>query len=172
MTRLTSTVAFLACLALACAPASARSGRQSESTAHLYAVALEATLKQMAQEWGAIDDSDRGERIRTDYRNVVVMKDRFTPDGLPLRVGSAHVEYLDHDGLVQRAKQLRKPFAILEGAPIAVDGSALVVTYRVLWVTVSKGMLSLALSDFGSVYFRYDCDAGRFLVERVQLGGI
>jgi len=153
---------------LFCVPATAYSG----STENLYVIALEASLKQMSLEWGTIDDSLSGDRVRTDYLNVVVKIDRVIPNGLPARVGRSRVEYLDHDGLVQRAKQVRKPFAILEGMPMTVEGSTLVVTYRTQWVTFERGMLHLGLSDWSKVYFRFDCQGNRFVADRVQLGGI
>ncbi len=168
MLRLTSFVVLLLSLSLSCAPATA----QSDSTEDLYVIALEASLMQMAHEWGTIDDSNAGKRVRTDYRSVVVKIDQVIPSGLPVQVGSSQVEYLDHDELVQRAKRLRRPFAILEGVPMTVEGSTPVVTYRQLWVTFRKGMLHLGLSAWSKVYFRFDCQGNRFVVDRVQLGGI
>ena len=168
MTRLASYLALFLCFATPYVSATA----QSTSTADLHVIALEASLKQMASDWGAIDDGNGGKRVRTDYRNVVVMKDRFTPDGMPAQIGASHVDYLDHDGLVQKAKRLRKPFSILEMVPMVVEGAAVVVTYRVHWVTFSKGRLNLDISDWSKVYFRFDCSNHRFVVDRVDLGGI
>ena len=92
-------VAFLAFNAVS---VSAQSEPSKNAENNLYSVALKTSILQMEKDWGHIDDSVRGEEIRTDYRHMIVEKDSLITNGLPAQFDNHLVEYLDHEGLVAR----------------------------------------------------------------------
>jgi hypothetical protein len=124
----------------------------------------------MEEEWGHMDASFDG-RIRTDYRHMLVQKDAIITDGLPTRFGNYAVEYLETAAVTDRCNRLKRPFAILRIGPVQNEGAQLKVVASVYWASVEKRRLHLALSDWSSVEFRYDCDQQRFVVTAVKLGG-
>jgi hypothetical protein len=147
-------------------------GQIPEKKDNLYSVALFASVSEMEKSWGHIDDSDGGSRIRTDYRHVLVEKNPEITDGLPSQQGDYRVEYLDSRDRVDKYGKLGKEFAILRIRPMQSDGSILRIQVSVSWVTYKKHRVSLAISDWSDVEFRYDCDNHKFVVSSVKLGGI
>jgi len=139
---------------------------------NLYFLALKTSILQMEKEWGHIDDSVRGEDIRTDYRHMIVEKDSLLTDGLPAQFDNHSVEYLDHEGLVERYRRLGKSYLTLVIRPIQNEGPKLKVAVVGYWVSYKKHRLALGLSDWSDVEFRYDCDQQQFVVSSVKLGGI
>src|SRR5215467_533830 len=162
-------VAFLAFNAVS---VSAQSEPSKNAENNLYSVALKTSILQMEKDWGHIDDSVRGEEIRTDYRHMIVEKDSLITDGLPAEFDDHSVEYLDHEGLVARYRKLGKSYATLVIRPIQNEGAMLKVAVVVYWVSYKKHRLALGLSDWSNVEFRYDCDQQQFVVSSVKLGGI
>ena len=139
---------------------------------NLYYRALLASLDKMAKTWGNGDDSVRGSRIPTDYHNMIVEKNREITEGLPSQLGEYRVEYLDSQGLIDRYRKLRKPFAILVSHPLKNDDSRLEVSFTVHWFSYGKGQSLYAFSDWSNVYFRYDCEKREYVIDEVNLGGI
>ena len=139
---------------------------------NLYYRALFASLDKMAKSRGNGDDSVRGSRVRTDYHNMIVEKNRDITEGLPSQLGKYRVEYLDSQGLVGRYRKLRKPFAILVTRPLQNDGERLKITFTVYWFSYGKGSLNYGVSDWSNVYFRFDCEKREYLIDEVKLGGI
>jgi len=165
-------VLLAACLTFVTIPVFAQTLASQTSDNNLYSLALKASILQMEKEYGHIDDSVGGESIRTDYRHMTVEKEPVVTDGLPTEFDDHFVEYLDHQGLVERYKKLGKPYAVLVIQPIQNEGTALKIAVVVYWVSYKKHRLQLALSDWSNVEFRYDCDKQRFVVSLVKLGGI
>lgn len=139
---------------------------------NLYSLALAASVIQMEKEWGYIDDGNHGSRMRTDYRHVRVRKNPAITDDLPADFGDRHAEYLDDQSLIERYKTQRKEFAVLEVHPMRNVGSELKIQISVSWVSLQKGRLILAFSDWSDVEFRYDCEKQAFAISTVTLGGI
>jgi hypothetical protein len=139
---------------------------------NLYYKALFASLEKMQAEWGKIDDSLIGSRVRTDYQNMIVEKNREITEGLPSKLGEYRVEYLDSQGLINKYKKWRKPFAILIAHPMINEGSHLKISFTVHWFNYDKGRSLYELSDWSNVYFRFDCEKREYVIDEVKLGGI
>jgi hypothetical protein len=139
---------------------------------NLYAIALEASLIQMEKAWGYMDQSSDGSRIQTDYRHVIVEKNPALTNDLPSSFADRAVEYLDHKGLIDRCKKLKKPFAVLKINPMRNEGDKLVINISVSWVMFRKGGLWFEISDWSNVEFNYDCEQRAFVRASVKLGGI
>jgi hypothetical protein len=139
---------------------------------NLYYRALFASLDKMNKEWGNIDASIEGRQIRTDYHNMIVLRNRDITEGLPSQVGNYRVQYLDSQELIDKYKKLRKEFAILVSYPMVNDKERLEITFNVYWISYEKRNLSFALSDWSKVYFRYDCEKREYVIDEVKLGGI
>jgi hypothetical protein len=165
-------VPLLACIAFITISVSAQSRLSQRSENDLYSIALKTSILQMEKEWGQIDDTVLGTRIRTDYRHVIVEKAPLITDGLPTEFGNHAVEYLDNQGLVERYRTLGKSYATLVIQPIQNEGATLKIAVVVYWVSDKKHRLQLALSDWSDVEFHYDCDTQQFVVSSVKLGGI
>lgn len=131
---------------------------------NLYALALEASITKMRNEWGHISG--------TDYHHVVVEKDPVTTDELPSRFGDSSVEYLDTNSLIERYKRVKKPFDVLRIFPIRNDADKLLVNISVYEFSYRKHRLLFGLSDWSNVEFRYDCEQRRFIATSVKLGGV
>lgn len=144
----------------------------SASRDNLYSAALFASIAEMDKSWGHIDDSNGGEMLRTDYHYMTVERNPDITNGLPSRLGDYRVSYLDSDEQVARYKKVRKSFSILRIHPIQNDGPRLQVQVSVYYVSYHRGRLGLALSDWSKVEFRYDCQAQKYVVSTVRLGGI
>jgi hypothetical protein len=144
----------------------------SASKDTLYATALAAGVAQMQKQWRYIDDGDQGSRIRTDYQHLIVRKNPEITDDLPSESDDVHFEYLDDPSLLARYGKLKKSFSILEVHPIHDNGSTLRVHISENWVESHNGRLWIAISDWASVEFRYDCEQHAFVVSDVKLGGI
>jgi hypothetical protein len=138
----------------------------------LYSTALFASIAEMEKSWGNIDDSDSGQRVRTDYRNVLVEKDAELTDRLPSQLGDHRVEYLDNQDLIARYKKLRKEFAVLRIHPAQNVGTELEIQVSVSWFRYRRGKIMFAVSDWSDVTFRYDCEKQAFAISAVKLGGI
>ena len=149
-----------------------RGSATPRGSANLYERALAASIEEMARAYGHIDDSYGGEFIRTDYRHLVVEKNEVITDDFARLLGEREVEYLDHRDLVTRARHLRKPFAILVGRPMVNEGSWLVIIFEKPRVSYKRGTLRYAMSDWSTVYIRYECDpVNDFIIDHVTLGG-
>ena len=131
---------------------------------NLYYRALFASLEKMDREWGKIG--------RTDYRNMIVETNREITEGLPSQLGEYRVQYLHSQGLIDRYKKLRKPFAILITHPMKNNEGRLEISFTVHWFSYGKGQSLYALSDWSTVYFRFDCEKRDYVIDEVKLGGI
>ena len=166
------TVLLVAFVALVAVSVSAQSEPSKNAENNLYSLALKTSILQMEKDWGHIDDSVRGEEIRTDYRHMIVEKDSLITDGLPAEFDNHSVEYLDHEGLMARCRKLGKSYATVVIRPIKNEGPTLKVAVVVYGASYKKHRLQLGLSDWSDVEFRYDCDQQKFVVSSVKLGGI
>ena len=138
---------------------------------NLYAVALEASIFQMEKDWSHLDDSFDN-RQRTDYRRMIVEKDPVLTDNLPTGFQDHSVEYLDDHELVTRYKKLRKRFAILRIFPMQNDGTRLRIHVSLRWFSHRNGRTMREIDSWSDVWFKYDCQRERFVVDSVKLGGI
>lgn len=142
---------------------------------NLYSVALAASMDKMEQAWSHIDDSNCGfdcDRIRTNYRRVIVEKNPGITDNLPTQFGAHRVEYLDSEGLIDRYKKLRKEFTILRVNRIVYEDGHFEITIGQPWFSYKKRVSYYAISDWSTVLFRYDCNEKAFVIDDVKLGGI
>jgi hypothetical protein len=165
---------LILCVFLILLSSSAFSQEKSKPTVedNLYYRALFASVDKMNKDWGNINASVEGRQIRTDYHNMIVLKNRDITEGLPSQYGEYRVEYLDEQGLIDKYKKLRKEFAILVAYPMVNDKERLEITFNVYWISYGKHNLSFALSDWSKVYFRYDCEKREYVIDEVKLGGI
>jgi hypothetical protein len=166
------TVLLAACVTFVTVPIFAQSTESRPNDNNLYSLALKTSILQMEKEYGQIDDSVMGERMRTDYRHVIVQGDLLITKGLPTEFDNHVIEYVDSDGLRERYRKLRKSYSVLVIRPMRNEGKALKVEVFVYWVSSEKGRLQLGLSDWSDVEFHYDCDKQQFVVGSVKLGGI
>ena len=150
----------------------AQSNQSETHEDSLYSIALQKSILKMEKEYGNIDDSVLGERMRTDYRHMVVEKDPLTTEGLPTEFENHFVEYLDNKALIERYDKLGKPYAVLAIHPMQNEGKTLKIGVVVYWVSYKKRRLQLGLSDWSNVEFQYDCDKQQFVISSVKLGGI
>jgi hypothetical protein len=139
---------------------------------NLYSKALFASISEMDKSWSHIDNSNGGSGIRTDYHHLLVEKDVEVTDGLPTQMGDYHVEYLDHQALIDRYKKLRKEFPVLRIHPIQSDGTRLKIQVSVSYFSYKKQRLLFGFSDWSDVEFGYDCEKQKYIVSSVKLGGI
>ena len=139
---------------------------------NLYSVALFTSVAEMEKEWGYIDDGDRGNRIRTDYRRALVQKNPEITGHLPSAAGDYHVEFFDERALIESYKSKKKEFSVLEIHPMRNEGKKLKIQVSVSWVKYEKEKLILEFSDWSDVEFRYDCEEQKYVVSAVKLGGI
>jgi hypothetical protein len=82
---------------------------------------------------------------------------------------SIYTVTIDSAGLVDRYRKVKKQFQF-EGTSRPVEGER-VVSYTLHWVS-KKSNLVIGLSDWSDVYFRYDREKAKWLVDEVVLGGI
>ncbi len=139
---------------------------------NIYAVSLKVGIEEMKKQWDQIDDSMGGERVRTDYKDVIVQQDTFITGHLPSMLGDSRIQYLDHDQLIARFKKLKKCFSSLVIQPAEIDNDRIKVTVTVYWISYKKRMLQCALSDWSTAYFRFDCNERKYVFDKVELGGI
>jgi hypothetical protein len=166
---------FIICLfgLLAVSDEFVQANKKSENEINIYQIALLASLDEISKLVGDIDDSNYGKRIRTDFNNIIMMKNPEITNDLPEKLGEHHIEYLDSQQLIERFKRTKKKFSILEASPAQAKGSRIVITFSLKWVSYDykKKKLSLAWSDWSNAYFRFDCDQKIFVLDEVKLGG-
>jgi hypothetical protein len=150
----------------------AQSNRSETNDESLYSLALKTSILQMEKDYERIDDAVGGERMRTDYRHMIVERDDLITKGLPTEFEDHFVEYLDNQELIQRSNKLGKPYATLVIRPVKNEGKILKIDVVVYWVSYKKHRLQLALSDWSNVEFQYDCERQKFIVSSVKLDGI
>jgi hypothetical protein len=136
----------------------------------LYFVALFASLEKMAKEWGHFN-VDSKTRVPTDYRRMVVERDEITSH-FPASFGIYNLSYLDSAGLIDRYRKVKKEFSILKAHPAQVEGERVKISYTLHWVSYRKRNLQIGLSDWSDVFFRYDREKAKWLIDEVVLGGI
>jgi hypothetical protein len=167
MSATTSRTAFFLISVLGITPALS----QEKSEPSLYSIALVAGVAEMKRQWGYIDDSYGG-RLRTDYHRMIVRKNSEITDDLPLESGEFQFEYLDDESLLGRYRSVKKEFSILEVHPIHNSGTTLKISIAQSWVKSEHGRLSIGISDWADVEFRYDCQQRAYVISAVKLGGI
>jgi hypothetical protein len=126
----------------------------------------------MEKSYGHIDDSVHGSQIRTNYLHMLVMKDPEITQGLPTQFGDHQIEYLDKQAVIAKCRTLGKEFSILEIHPMHSDGHTLRIQVSESWASYHKGRLTLAVSDWSDVEFRFDPEKQSFVIASVKLGGI
>jgi hypothetical protein len=161
--RRCATLVLLLCFAST--SASPQTAQPSPTKDNLYAIALFASLAEMQKDYGHMRDA-------IDYRHAFVEKNPELIDGLSTEQGDYRVEYLDREGQIGKYKELQKEFPIFEIQPAKIAGAKLTITVSVSYVSVKKGRLMLAVSDWSDVEFRYDCEQQKYVVSSVKLGGI
>jgi hypothetical protein len=137
----------------------------------LYATALIASITEMEKQWGNLDDSN-GDRIRTDYKHMIVEENPDLTDGLPTEFGPNRVDYLSDRALIGRYKAQKKKFLILVIHPIKTDGSLLTIGISMHWVSYRKGRLLFEIEGGSEVTSALNCGSETYKVSSVKLSGI
>ena len=138
---------------------------------NLYAQALFASIAKMKAAWGT-QSNQNPNQLPTNYDRMIVEKQPELTDKLPERMGEIQVEYLDRQGLIERAQKLKKAYLILVGHPMTIEGKRLKISFTTHWIGYGKRRLLYGLSDWSNVYFRYDCRQEKYVLDEVRLGGI
>jgi len=146
-------------------------GKPNNDELNLYAQALFASIAKMKTSWGAFNDKSL-DRAPTNYDRMIVEKQAELTDNLPGHIGEARIEYLDRQGLIERAQKLKKAYLILVGHPMITEGIRVKISFTTHWVTYGKRRLTYAVSDRSNVYFRYDCQQEKYVLDEVSLDGI
>lgn len=170
MRAMTRSVVFGLLLIPYCVPACPQ-GNTPAKEDNLYSQALFASIAQMDKSWGHIDDSYGG-RLRTDYHHVRVRKDPRITDALPSEVNGYQVEYLDFQAIADKYKALKRGFSVLELSPMQNNGAELKINITVSYVEFRKGKMLFAVSDWSNVTFDYDPEVQKFVISKLELGGI
>ncbi len=147
-------------------------GNISKVENNLYCRALFASLEKMDRDWGKFTSTAQSNRVPTNYHKMIVEKNPHITEGLPARLGDYQVEYLEPKELIERYKRLRKEYAILIAAPMINEEERLKIRFIVYWISYKKGRLMYALSEWSEVYFRYECESRKYVIDEVKLGGI
>jgi hypothetical protein len=138
----------------------------------IYSEALVQAARQMQREWGDLQDSALDPRTFSDYRHVLVCRDASVRADFPENDGKRRFEYLDSRELLARRKKASKAFSVLIVNPARLDGTRIKVVVEQRWVDQNHGRIVLAVSDWGAVFFRFDCATREFVFDEVKLGGI
>lgn len=153
-------------------------GNKTVDEHNLYSKSLFASLKKFAEldetlrSRGAFIGNDCGDRLCADYRNMIVERHREITDGLPSQLRDYRVEYLDAQGLIDRYRKLRKELPILIAHPMETERERVKISFTLHWFSYKKQSMTYAISDWSTVYFRYDCEKREYVIDEVKLGGI
>jgi hypothetical protein len=130
----------------------------------IYAKALFASLEKMDAQWGKIGT--------VNYKDMVVQTEFEITEGLPVEHKDYRASYLDLDGLINRYKEKKREIPLLIGHPARTEGERLVVSYTLHYFSIKNNIAEYSLSDWSTVYFRFDCGKKEFVIDEVVLGGI
>ena len=117
------TVQLAAVIVLVTVLAPAQSSQSETLENNLYSLALKTSIFQMEKEYGHIDDSVFGERMRTDYRHMIVEEDPLITKGLPTEFDNHSVEYLDSQARLENATGSGQVYAALVIRPMQNEGT-------------------------------------------------
>ena len=129
-----------------------------------YSKALFAILEKMNADWGKIGDSD--------YKHVIVEKYFEITDSMPTQKGEYNVEYLDRDGLIRRYKERKEKLRLFVAHPAEIDDKGIHINFTVHYFSSKGNAVTYEVSDSGEAFFRYDCEKGEFVIDKVTLSGI
>ena len=79
-------VLLAACVTFVTVSISAQSNQSRPNDNNLYSLAMKTSVLLMEKEYGQSDDSVMGERMRTDYRHMIVQEDPLITKGASDRV--------------------------------------------------------------------------------------
>jgi len=136
----------------------------------IYATALIEASNQMRREWG--NQQGWSSQAQPDYEHLLVAKDESVRADYPEMIEGRHFEYLTSAMLLARRKAATKDFPVLIVHPATIEGGRVEVVVFQDWAGIRKGHLTLGISDWASVFFRFDCDKSEFRFDEVKLGGI
>jgi hypothetical protein len=151
--------------------ASAASGQgPSSTTLDIYSTSLIEASKQMEKEWG----HQRGSETQAplDYKHVLVSKGQSVQAEYPETLEGRRFQYLTDPELLARRKAAKRDFAVLIVNPAIVEKGRVKVVVSQDWIGIDHGRLAFGVSDWGAVFFRFDCGTGDFKLDEVKLGGI
>lgn len=148
-----------------------QSERTNNDESNLYSQALFASVAKMKTDWGNQTD-ESSNRVQINYDRMIVEKQSELTDKLPVQIGEIQIEYLDRQGLIERAQKLKKAYLILVGHPMKTEGKRVKITFTTHWITYGKRRITYSLSDWSNVYFRYDCQQEKYVLDEIRLGGI
>jgi len=149
-----------------------QANKSSNVFGNLYSHALYAGLKTMDKKWGHFKGYHDTTRIQIDYHNIVVEVDPDITDNIPSQLDKTKIEFLDHQALIARSKNLQKDFPVIKIHPIQNNKSILYITLNLYWVSFHNDLLNYALSDWCKVVFSFDCNKHKFIITKTELGAI
>ena len=150
------------------APATARQPPQES----VYAKGLVASLAEMTKRWGHIADDNGGVRVRTNWKEPIVEAKADFPTDLPERIGDVRVRYLNQNELIERFKEVQKPFAFISINPMTTERERLVIRYGMSWFRFEKGIATYSTRDASIVFFKLDSARREYVVDQVRLVGL
>jgi hypothetical protein len=169
MTRQThKSIGLLSILLIACCShVPAQTTVSTVDKTNLYYLAFSAYLEkrnQMYEKTAGLAD--------TNYLNLFVEEDSRLNNGFPAAIGRNTVEYLGYRERIEHYKKLRTEFRLIVFQPITTEGNRLIVNFgEYLWSWKKKTSI-YSLSDGCKVEIYYDCEAGKFIVSKVDLWGV
>ncbi len=138
----------------------------------IYTTALIETSKEMERQWGYLKENPLSNETPTDYKHLLVCSDESVPGDYPSRVEGRQFDYLTRGELFSRRKTAKKDLSVLIINLARIEGSRVKVVIEQRSVGVYDGKPALAVSDWGAVFFRFDCERREFIFDEVKLGGI
>jgi len=160
-------VAWTAVLVLA---TPGRAQDRAPGSINIYATALIEAANQMQKEWG--NQQGSSSQTEPDYKHLLVAKGESVRADYPEMIDGRRFEYLTSAELLARRKTVAKDFPVLIVNPAVIDGGRIKVVVSLDWIGIEKGHLAFEISDWGSVFYRFDCEKGEFRFDAVKLGGI
>jgi hypothetical protein len=106
--------------------------------------------------------------LRPATRKVMVLDDHDFIHGLPAKIGEVQLEYLQDSALRTRYAQLKRDLPVIALAPMQNRGEVLVVRCWSYSVKVQKKKMILGVLGGRDVEFRFDCTAGKYVLDRVN----
>jgi hypothetical protein len=122
------------------------------------------------------DDPAREQYIKFCMQDVLRYRTRASQSvrqRFPADAGGRLFEYLSDAELLARRKKIGKDFRVLIVAPATtVEGGHIKVVIEQRVISLSRGHLALSISDWGSVFLRFEPNKHDFVIDRAVLGGI
>jgi len=165
-------VSLLLISGVALAPAGLAGQTTPRKGIDIYSTALIEAAREMEKQWGGLGYGPLDESTPPDYKHLLVCTDDSVQDEYPATADGRRFEYLTRAQLFSRRKMTEKDFWVPVVNPARVEGDRVKVVVEQRGVEIRDGKQWLAISDWGTVFFRFDCEKKEFLFDEVKLDGI